>query len=502
MHGRLKVKSSEQQEAERKAERAAKCAAYQKAMGNILDRRESGGGGDDDDQAQLKMTAGVLLGNADITVLWNIRKEVILRMEASAGVAEMKAHFKGELSLTKQCLVTNPKSYGAWYHRCWCLRRMSDPDWATEINLCNGYLDKDERNFHCWDYRRFVVDSAGVPDADELRYTFDRINENFSNYSAWHYRSKLLPLVHPAEAEAGSEGGVGVAQDKRRLELEELVQHAAVTDPDDSSAQFYHTWMLGLVEHGGGTAKSEILGCKLTGGEIVVIISVPVHAEELVVDGVESWFTIHNEPSSSRHEKLWIGYVNEATKEIVLRLNGLSLKVVAGEPFLAPPLRQRKPDEKMMTVLENDLRNWCELHELEPDSKWINLSRILVMRAMDRKANCSDVIKSLETIQKSDTCRKHYFADLRSKFIIENYLDTVSDTAIPVGTVDLSNRDLTCLHYRERLAFAEVLDLSGNNLSTVAALLPYLRSCRKLILASNCLLEAPETAFGRMEIIL
>lgn len=104
--------------------------------------------------------------------------------------------------------------------------------------------------------------------------------------------------------------------------------------------------------------------------------------------------------------------------------------------------------------------------------------------------------------QKSDTCRKHYFADLRSKFIIENYLDTVSDTAIPVGTVDLSNRDLTCLHYRERLAFAEVLDLSGNNLSTVAALLPYLRSCRKLILASNCLLEAPETAFGRMEIIL
>ena len=328
MHGRLKVKSSEQQEAERKAERAAKCAAYQKAMGNILDRRESGGGGDDDDQAQLKMTAGVLLGNADITVLWNIRKEVILRMEASAGVAEMKAHFKGELSLTKQCLVTNPKSYGAWYHRCWCLRRMSDPDWATEINLCNGYLDKDERNFHCWDYRRFVVDSAGVPDADELRYTFDRINENFSNYSAWHYRSKLLPLVHPAEAEAGSEGGVGVAQDKRRLELEELVQHAAVTDPDDSSAQFYHTWMLGLVEHGGGTAKSEILGCKLTGGEIVVIISVPVHAEELVVDGVESWFTIHNEPSSSRHEKLWIGYVNEATKEIVLKFNGISLKVL------------------------------------------------------------------------------------------------------------------------------------------------------------------------------
>ena len=421
MHGRLKVKSSEQQEAERKAERKAKCAAYQKAMSDILDRRESGSG-TEDDQVQLKMTAGVLLGNADITVLWSIRKEVILRMEATAsvGAADLKALFKGELSLTKQCLVTNPKSYGAWYHRCWCLKRMDDPDWATEINLCNGYLDKDERNFHCWDYRRFVVDSAGVPDAEELRYTFDRINENFSNYSAWHYRSKLLPLVHPAEAEAGGEGGVGVAQDKRRLELEELVQHAAVTDPDDSSAQFYHTWMLGLVEDGGGTTKPEILGCKLTCGEIIVVISVPIHAEELIVDGVERWFTTHNEPSSSRHEKIWIGYVNEATKEIVLRFNGLSLLVVgstrvivylaslghlrevfisAGDPFLSPPLRQRKPDDKMIKVLENDLKNWCELQELEPDSKWINLSRILVMRAMDRKANCHDVIKSLETIQ-------------------------------------------------------------------------------------------------------
>ena len=54
-----------------------------------------------------------------------------------------------------------------------------------------------------------------------------------------------------------------------------------------------------------------------------------------------------------------------------------------------------------MKVLENDLRIWCELQESEPDSKWINLSRILVMRSMDREANYSDVIKSLQTIQVS-----------------------------------------------------------------------------------------------------
>ena len=46
MHGRLKIKSSEQQQAERRAERTSKCVAYKSAMQAILDRRESGGGTD------------------------------------------------------------------------------------------------------------------------------------------------------------------------------------------------------------------------------------------------------------------------------------------------------------------------------------------------------------------------------------------------------------------------------------------------------------------------
>jgi geranylgeranyl transferase type-2 subunit alpha len=151
MHGRLKVKTSAQQEAEKKADRAKKCAGYKATMNNIFGRREAG----EKDDLQLKMTGGVLMGNPDITTLWNIRKEVIEEKLKGAD-DDADALLLSELDLTQQCLMTNPKSYGAWYHRCWCLERMKNPGWDREVKLCNRYIELDERNFHCWDYRRYV----------------------------------------------------------------------------------------------------------------------------------------------------------------------------------------------------------------------------------------------------------------------------------------------------------------------------------------------------------
>lgn len=51
---------------------------------------------------------------------------------------------------------------------------------------------------HAWGYRRYVLQSlpeSFVPkrtSQDELRYTQKKIEANFSNFSAWHLRTKLL----------------------------------------------------------------------------------------------------------------------------------------------------------------------------------------------------------------------------------------------------------------------------------------------------------------------
>lgn len=80
---------------------------------------------------------------------------------------------------------------------------------------------------HVWDYRRLILQKKGEPIENEINFSTKLLNENFSNYSSWHYRSTLRKLD---EESAGQELT--------------LVQNAVFTDPADSSAWFYLRWVL------------------------------------------------------------------------------------------------------------------------------------------------------------------------------------------------------------------------------------------------------------------
>ena len=123
-------------------------------MAAIISRRKEGAR----DEKQLKLTAGVLMANPDIHTLWNIRRECVKsiisdlekkmeteKSEEEQGKSEGEAAkndenkeeaeevskvevgdglWMKEVELTGQCLLTNPKSYGAWHHRCYSLDKM------------------------------------------------------------------------------------------------------------------------------------------------------------------------------------------------------------------------------------------------------------------------------------------------------------------------------------------------------------------------------------------
>lgn len=61
----------------------------------------------------------------------------------------------------------------------------------------------------------------------QVEFTMSKINSNFSNYSAWHLRSHLLP---------------GLGEDLHAVAADELelVKSAFFTEPADQSAWMYH----------------------------------------------------------------------------------------------------------------------------------------------------------------------------------------------------------------------------------------------------------------------
>eukprot|EP00966_Prymnesium_polylepis_P269103 6216414-Prymnesium_polylepis.1 len=168
MHN-VKRRTAEQR-AEKRRENEERAQRYNELSGAVMGMRARA----QHDAAALDAAARVVQINPDMATVWNFRRQVLEAMHPPQGddaqtSAARKAACAGELALTQECLGLNPKSYPVWFHREWVIVwGRCDYQWAVELKLTGKLLALDDRNFHCWTYRRAIARIAGVPDDAEL----------------------------------------------------------------------------------------------------------------------------------------------------------------------------------------------------------------------------------------------------------------------------------------------------------------------------------------------
>jgi len=265
MHGRVRGGDASKGAAEKEAMKDAitrKASMYSDLTALLIKMRKAG----DTSRQALDLTAKVLRINPDYYTLWNYRREVLLAMYggslglckermdgmactatadqinsevSSTGDRRISAELGStirdqELELSKEAIIKNPKTYSAWWHRIWIMQRFAS-NYEQELNLCSQFLDADQRNFHCWNYRRYVAIAGNVSPADEFQYSTEKIEQNFSNYSAFHHRSVFILQLGQTNLEAK----------KAALAVElAIAENATFTDPFDQSAWWYYRFLI------------------------------------------------------------------------------------------------------------------------------------------------------------------------------------------------------------------------------------------------------------------
>lgn len=222
----------------------------------------------------LKETTQILQINPEFYTMWNYRREIFEHLKNNIPVEDYAQLMDNDLKMLMVILKRFPKVYWIWNHRRWCLFelvKINRVDWQYEYAVVSKLLELDSRNYHGWQYRRFVVQNMQIQattkaapaskneeslvvlgiNIEEFKYTTSKINKNFSNFSAWHNRSTLIPKIYNLylQLEAPSEKLPDV-YDIFKLprsilthELE-LIKTGMYMDSEDTSIWLYMWWLL------------------------------------------------------------------------------------------------------------------------------------------------------------------------------------------------------------------------------------------------------------------
>ncbi|RMX40363.1 hypothetical protein pdam_00017495 [Pocillopora damicornis] len=455
MHGRIKVRTTAEQAEAKRKEREKKLKIYTETTSRIYEKRKNG----EMDKESLSLSEQVLAANPDFSTLWNFRREIFLHKRDENPPDVIQDLCTKELYFLKNCLQVNPKSYGVWYHRQWIMEFMPQSNWKEELQLCNKFLSYDERNFHCWDYRRYTVQKANVSPHDEFNFSTEKIKENFSNYSSWHYRSKLLPLIHPDQS-----GDRERVEEGALMKEFDLAQNAYFTDPYDQSAWFYHRWLLGRAR-----PQMDIL-CLYV--RFLKKIHMFLFAEmRSKVNGTTVTTTITLLHCGDGHSN----FPNGTTIEVKFMGGKLerSVAVPEGDSEVWSSATESHLFRAELTavhssVLQQELESCRLLLEEEPNNKWTMLTMVLLMRALDPLSHEKETELYLEKLSQVDCYRQGYYKDLKRKFKLENAIERHrSNKEETRREIDLSNMDLTSLSHMDQLVLMKNVNLCHNQLTSL-----------------------------------
>lgn len=210
----------------------------------------------------LSLTSKLLKLNPEYYTIWNHRRRILEKLFHDEKPPAIEDLLGADLHFLLPLLVQYPKCYWIWNFRLWILERCTGllassttrTFWQQELDLVGKMLRRDSRNFHGWAYRRTIIDALRFSGNDtdsqsteantlsltsvEFAYTTTMIKRNLSNFSAWHQRSKLIPVLLDES---------GASSERRKQLFDEelaLIQSALFTDPYDQSLWFYHDFLM------------------------------------------------------------------------------------------------------------------------------------------------------------------------------------------------------------------------------------------------------------------
>uniref|UniRef100_A0A914WCV1 Geranylgeranyl transferase type-2 subunit alpha n=1 Tax=Plectus sambesii TaxID=2011161 RepID=A0A914WCV1_9BILA len=445
--------------------------------GRLFDKRQKG----ELDEEVLAISGQLLQKNPDVYTFWNIRRQALIlisqKIATENGDDEAKrderlaALYKEEMILTEACIQENPKSYGAWLQRGWVLERTPKPEYQFELKLCNLALRLDERNFHCWDHRRIVCRFANIPLEDELKFSDEKVNDNFSNYSAWHYRSSLLARTHP-----DPDGRLPMDEATLAKELG-LATNAFYTDPEDQSAWFYTSWLFDD-QHAFAEGPVPVwVTVDRKKSTILLVMSGAVEAKTvgdmIATDADGEWIPADSQAQSSQVWLFKSSSLGPATK-VTLSYKALDVQVEdewTDLDTIRALLAPANPEGSLKTALEKMLASCQELATVEPHNKWPTFIATLCMRRLEAQANHDQILSNLEKkLPKLDPKRAGMYADLANNIKVNRFLvDALAENSRVPDTLRMIRKALITRPPPPRLTWSTPLLISLKDAGSIPA---------------------------------